>query len=225
MLAGSTAWRSSIASSTGPSAATCRIAPSAPTAIVPASTPASLARRRRATSTAARWGSGSVARAPSGRSSKRSMRVVYETGASVPAGRARSTRRPSSRAASAAACQSAVLPMPASPSMTIATGPPATAAMASHSVAQSESRPSSAEGASRVVAMSRFPHPAHAVCRAGWRPTGAVQCTCSPSVLYSTEKAYTPVLPEPPLSRHRPTYSYSSLSIVGESIVASSITS
>src|SRR5580765_1544960 len=117
---------SSIATSTVVDEASSRSAPSSarPTPRWSGARPRGSSSRS-ATSSACRRGSGRSASTSSSTSSSRSPSAAYESCASLPAGRHASTRNPRSRAASTAACQSVVFPMPGSPSSTNAHGPSA----------------------------------------------------------------------------------------------------
>ena len=117
-------WRSSTATSNGPSAASARSAFRKPNEIAPRSVGSlSGSTRRSATSSAASWGAGTPSRLRRSTPSSRSIRPAKDSCASAPLARVETTRIPRSRAAPIAASQSVVLPIPGSPVSTSAREP------------------------------------------------------------------------------------------------------
>ena len=117
-------WRSSTATSNGPSAASARSAFRKPNEIAPRSVGSlSGSTRRSATSSAASWGAGTPSRLRRSTPSSRSIRPAKASCASAPLARVETTRIPRSRAAPIAASQSVVLPIPGSPVSTSAREP------------------------------------------------------------------------------------------------------
>ena len=136
-------WMSSTATSSGPFTASARRAPSAARATTCWSGVASAASASsRAAASARAWGAGSPSRA-AGRASSRSLRAAYDQVVSASAGRAPRVLTPASRAATSAASQIAVLPAPASPSITIARPPRGSSATKLPTRFISSSRPTS----------------------------------------------------------------------------------
>ena len=117
-------WRSSTATSNGPSAASARSAFRKPNEIAPRSVGSlSGSTRRSATSSAASWGAGTPSRLRRSTPSSRSIRPAKDSCASAPLARVETTRIPRSCAAPIAASQSVVLPIPGSPVSTSAREP------------------------------------------------------------------------------------------------------
>ena len=137
---------SSTASTTGRSAASARSSDrsAVPTSRRPAGRPPAV--RRTATSSACRCGDGRSSKLPGSSSASRSVRPANESVASDSAGRAARTQPPSSCARRTASSQTAVLPIPGSP--TIASAASASDAPRNSATAESSgSRPTSVDTA------------------------------------------------------------------------------
>ena len=121
---GSSHCASSIARTSGVSSASTRIAPRTPSATARRCNPPGFApARSSATSRASRCGSGSRPSAASGTSPRRSPSTANGSAISASTGLLVSTCSPRSPASAMPSLQSVVFPIPASPSMSSATGP------------------------------------------------------------------------------------------------------
>ena len=122
---GSSHCTSSIATTSGVSSASARMAPRTPSATARRCNPPRFApARSSATSRASRCGSGSRPSTASGTSPRRSPSAANGSAISASTGLLVSTCSPRSPASAAPSLQSVVFPIPASPSMSSATGPP-----------------------------------------------------------------------------------------------------